>query len=462
MADKEFTQICKEILEFNTKFQEIKTEILQSANNVKTNTAQVANNKQSVDEAKSDIDTKKADFDEKYPILERLESQIEPTTQKIDEFNQNKSSFDSDFSSFSTKNSEFLEKVGDFNKKYTQIDTKHSETLQKADEIAKNKKLFDVDFTKFKSDFEGLNTLLKSLEKLKTDVQSVLDSGVVNDASTSSTQTYSSQKIAEVLSEKQREFDQTIQSINQKISNVSNTADNEKSVLEATKLSTPRNINKVSFDGTEDITITDDTKLGKDEQAKDSALLEGRAASEFAASTHNHDEVYLGKTATAEDSNKLGGSPAEDYLKKADANFVTKETIPSEIKSFSYPSEEASLYSQVSKLIPYLNIHHKNTDGEYLANVTSNEIDFDLGINFICTKESFNEDNITFTCSNENQIRNLGKSGLIFVENIITGFDAKFKMLNPEDFETKGKSLFSYFISPIDNKVYLQFAGNLK
>ncbi|QCD52798.1 hypothetical protein [Campylobacter sp. RM16192] len=407
-----------------------------------------------IDEAKSDIDTKKADFDEKYPILERLESQIEPTTQKIDEFNQNKSSFDSDFSSFSTKNSEFLEKIGDFNKKYTQIDTKHSETLQKADEIAKNKKLFDVDFTKFKSDFEGLNTLLKSLEKLKTDVQSVLDSGVVNDASTSSTQTYSSQKIAEVLSEKQREFDQIIQSINQKISNVSNTADNEKSVLEATKLSTPRNINKVSFDGTEDITITDDTKLGKDEQAKDSALLEGRAASEFAASTHNHDEVYLGKTATAADSAKLGGSPAEDFIKK--------ETIPSEIKSFSYPSEEASLYSQVSKLIPYLNIHHKNTDGEYLANVTSNEIDFDLGINFICTKESFNEDNITFTCSNENQIRNLGKSGLIFVENIITGFDAKFKMLNPEDFETKGKSLFSYFISPIDNKVYLQFAGNLK
>ena len=42
---------------------------------------------------------------------------------------------------------------------------------------------------------------------------------------------------------------------------VDNTADREKSVASAAKLTTPRSINGVSFDGTEDITVADGTKL---------------------------------------------------------------------------------------------------------------------------------------------------------------------------------------------------------
>lgn len=44
------------------------------------------------------------------------------------------------------------------------------------------------------------------------------------------------------------------------LGNVDNTADINKNVLSATKLTTPRNINGVAFDGTQNITIQDDTK----------------------------------------------------------------------------------------------------------------------------------------------------------------------------------------------------------
>lgn len=45
------------------------------------------------------------------------------------------------------------------------------------------------------------------------------------------------------------------------LGNADNTADADKNVLSATKLTTARKINGVSFDGTKDITIADDTKI---------------------------------------------------------------------------------------------------------------------------------------------------------------------------------------------------------
>lgn len=59
------------------------------------------------------------------------------------------------------------------------------------------------------------------------------------------------------------------------LSNVDNTADANKTVLSATKLTTPRNINGVSFDGTSDITVSDNTKLPIGGKAADSDLLDG-------------------------------------------------------------------------------------------------------------------------------------------------------------------------------------------
>ena len=55
-------------------------------------------------------------------------------------------------------------------------------------------------------------------------------------------------------------------SIESSISNVDNTADVDKSVLSATKLTTARNINGVGFDGTADIVIADNTKVALTEK----------------------------------------------------------------------------------------------------------------------------------------------------------------------------------------------------
>ena len=59
------------------------------------------------------------------------------------------------------------------------------------------------------------------------------------------------------------------------LSNVDNTADATKNVLSATKLTTARTINGVSFDGTANITIADNTKLPIGGKAADADLLDG-------------------------------------------------------------------------------------------------------------------------------------------------------------------------------------------
>lgn len=59
------------------------------------------------------------------------------------------------------------------------------------------------------------------------------------------------------------------------LSNVDNTADNAKSVLSASKLTTARTINGVAFDGTANITVIDSTKLPVGGKAADSNLLDG-------------------------------------------------------------------------------------------------------------------------------------------------------------------------------------------
>jgi hypothetical protein len=57
--------------------------------------------------------------------------------------------------------------------------------------------------------------------------------------------------------------------------NVDNTADSTKNVLSATKLTTPRTINSVSFDGSSNITITDSTKQPLDNDLTAIAALSG-------------------------------------------------------------------------------------------------------------------------------------------------------------------------------------------
>lgn len=63
-----------------------------------------------------------------------------------------------------------------------------------------------------------------------------------------------------------RDVATTFNNIESSISNVDNTADVDKNVLSATKLTTARNINGVGFDGTADIVIADNTKVALTEK----------------------------------------------------------------------------------------------------------------------------------------------------------------------------------------------------
>lgn len=91
MADKEFTQICKEILEFRTKIQEIKTEVLSNAGQALEKAEEILNIKNTVENLSSKIlsfkpvfETKKQDFDEKYSEISILFEQLKQLKGQIE------------------------------------------------------------------------------------------------------------------------------------------------------------------------------------------------------------------------------------------------------------------------------------------------------------------------------------------------------------------------------------------
>lgn len=95
-----------------------------------------------------------------------------------------------------------------------------------------------------------------------------------------------------------------------------------------------------------------------------------------------------------------------------------------------------------------------------VVNLSSAAIDFSKGINFTILKANLAGDS-AITISALNIQNNKAKSGAIFIEHSVAGFDASFTLTNPDDFETKQKALFNYYINPIDNKVYLFFVANV-
>ena len=90
------------------------------------------------------------------------------------------------------------------------------------------------------------------------------------------------------------------------LSNVDNTADANKTVLSATKLTTPRNINGVSFDGTANITIADNTKLPIGGKAADSELLDGRDSTGYLYKTGPGSVNFYGFNVNGDNQVMLG------------------------------------------------------------------------------------------------------------------------------------------------------------
>lgn len=87
-------------------------------------------------------------------------------------------------------------------------------------------------------------------------------------------------------------------------------------------------------------------------------------------------------------------------------------------------------------------------------NLSGNTIDFTQGVNFVGQNIS---GQLTATSITAEQ--NRGKSGLIYIHgNGVTSLSSDFQIINPDDATYgKGYVFLSYFISPFDNKVIVQF-----
>lgn len=447
-------------------------------------------------------------------------------------------------------------KIDEFNEKLAQGQTKLDQTSQD-----------------FSMKYNELVTLKSELETLKGEINTLLLQGVINDTQTATTTTFSSVKIKAEMDALKSQIPDTANLLTSEtaeqtyakkaeIPDVSGKLDTDTAeTTYAKKIEIPNvsgflksevaeqtymkkgevpnieglpTMEKIeqTFAKKDDVNLALATKLGKNEQASDSAMLEGNAASAFVkidnvsseatankivkraedggiyASGINTTKLNLSSSVedgalatnsivlfsengselvrkasvsklkelvtseTVENSNKLGGIAATEYAKKNElpntSNFVKKvnselsrSTDFSTYSTFSLSTADTSLlYTQLCQIIPYINIPHSSPSGgnAFPENISSSgEINFDLGINFV-TSRALSQ----VTALNHNTIRNRGKSGLICINSITSGFSADYKLLNPEDFTDKKNALFSYFISPFDSKIYLQFAGNLK
>ena len=158
---------------------------------------------------------------EKLEILKALSAEVEKTIASIGKIDNSR--LNTIYNDILKKANQVLQNTNTTQSLKDDVDVKHRDVSEKAAAI--NQK------------FEQQQALLQSLQRLKTEIEDALKSGLINDTAEKTTTTYSSKKIGELL-----------------------------------KLKT----DKTDFD---DLKNTVNNKLGKDEQAADSAKLGGMVAS---------------------------------------------------------------------------------------------------------------------------------------------------------------------------------------
>jgi len=158
---------------------------------------------------------------EKLEILKALSAEVEKTIASIGKIDNSR--LNTIYNDILKKANQVLQNTNTTQSLKDDVDVKHRDVSEKAAAI--NQK------------FEQQQALQQSLQRLKTEIEDALKSGLINDTAEKTTTTYSSKKIGELL-----------------------------------KLKT----DKTDFD---DLKNTVNNKLGKDEQAADSAKLGGMVAS---------------------------------------------------------------------------------------------------------------------------------------------------------------------------------------
>lgn len=265
MADKEFTQICKEIL--------------AAAKKISPLAEQAGKLVERIEQEKSKLQAVISEA--KEAIKQALQGANEQATQTL-----------------SAAQSQ-AERTAKLAKEATEQNAASAKSAQqKAAEILISTEKIQEQIKSTADQIKNAGALLAELNSLKEQIKTLLQNGIINDTAQSATQTYSSNLIERKLatktsagygyskSEANAKFEALAQGINTAISAAAAA--------------------KSSADG----------KLGKDEQAADSAKLGGSPASDYALKTEL--KTKLGKNDQAADSAKLGGLAADKYAKKDD------------------------------------------------------------------------------------------------------------------------------------------------
>lgn len=457
------------------------------------------------------FDAKMSEFDEKYSKIEDAAASLPEIKTKIEQATQ----------LLENALPGLTAKIDEFNQKIADGQTKLEQTSQD-----------------FQTKYGELVKLKGELETLKGEINTLLLQGVINDEQTATTTTFSSVKIKSELDALKNQIPDTSNLLTSE--SAEQTFAKKTDVPNIDGLVTKEDAEK-TFAKKDDVSLSLETKLGKNEKASDSAMLEGNSANAFvkiadvsseaspnkivkrneagdiyakavyseklnlgstvedgalvANSTvlfsengselirkasinklkelvasesdlseyvkkTDADKAYLGKNEKAKDSQKLNGIDSSDFVKTSPAQLSQHDSFLSYSQFPLDKNDTSTLYTQLSYMLSYINIpHHFKTGRDaFPENVASDgQINFDEGINFISDRTLTN-----VTAINHDKIRNRGKSGLISFRGMYGSFSSDFKLLNPDDFITRELVLFSYFISPFDAKIYLQFAGNLK
>lgn len=415
------------VSELEVELKTIDMEELRQANTLtKEQIATLQDVKNAVETISSDLSLKKSDFDEKK---QNFDTNMNAFRNDKADFDEKKADFDSKNNTaisnfaFIASNVEKINKISDLLAEakaiLEQIEPIEQRTQAALDTIANSQAKFDE-----------LDALKATLLELKRSLENISTTGLINDNSASTTATYSSQKLDTLLSKKLDVSDKEAMFSDGKI-----------------KAELLPNIDATTLDGKR----ADEFELNTESTTKYNALSQNIGILEDSLSTLTN---ALGNKIDTSLKGVANGVATLDNGGKLESTQIPTEVV---LNSDNRLIKESLGEGANDKLIKAINNRLADIN---VANLSSKAIDFSSGINFTILKANLAGDG-AITISALNSENNKAKSGMIFIEHSIAGFDASFSLTNPDDFETKQKALFNYYISPIDSKVYLFFVTNL-
>lgn len=272
MADKEFTQICKEIL--------------AAAKKISPLAEQAGKLVERIEQEKSKLQAVISEA--KEAIKQALQGANEQATQTL-----------------SAAQSQ-AERTANLAKEATEQNAASAKSAQqKAAEILVSIEKLQTQIKATADKVENAGALLAELNSLKEQIKTLLQNGIINDTAQSATQTYSSNLIEQKLETKAGTgYSYSKAEANEKFNNLTQGINTAISAAAAAQNAA-------------------DSKLGKNDKAADSAKLGGSPASDYASKTEINTlktnlANKLGKNEQAADSLKLGGLAADKYAKKDD------------------------------------------------------------------------------------------------------------------------------------------------